>query len=267
MSVEKDFSLNILPTECSHTANENSAYTVRLPLSLLQENSDDFTNSLLDTAHVAFGHNAPQSRQVFLTCPEGSSAQLAELKRRLEVSGCQVKIEEKADDSFIEATVIKKIQTTCVDRRLDDLAGGEDGAQVTHPAGLLFLHPEMAKLLRQNGFGHHPRYLTEVLEQVKANNQKITEITTHVGVNGGGGCGGIGVLNQLGANINEQATIVNLLLETRDAISKQIEDVIDSDCEVNVNMVGPEETDEGTVDLNNCSGEVAEFLKDKSVKV
>jgi len=209
-----NFHLDVAPTELMRSFDEKNSYTVRLPLNQLLNHSEDFLHSLIDTANVAFSNNDKAHKQIYITVPPKTEHHLANLIFLLEQSGYQVKTLSGEPDDFVTFNMIKQIEWTCVDRRLDDKGCDSDSetGQITHPGAIAFLHPRIIEAIS----AHHGKHLNYIATQIKEHNWKIQDIVLHAGIDGASGCGGIGVANKSGAEIRTIADHLKIVQEVRD---------------------------------------------------
>jgi hypothetical protein len=209
-----NFHLDVAPTEMMRSFDEKNSFTVRLPLNQLLKHSEEFLHSLIDTANVAFSCNDKSHKQIYITVPPKTEHHLTNLIILLEQSGFQVKILSGKPDDFVTFNMIKHIEWTCVDRRLDDKgcdAASEIG-QITHPGAIAFLHPKIVKAIS----AHHGKHLNYIAMQIKEHRWKIQDIVLHAGIDGASGCGGIGIANKGGAEIRTIADHLKIVQEIRD---------------------------------------------------
>ncbi len=235
--------LAIEPVESRVAQNEDDFYTFRIPLGLLQKYDSDLLQTVLDTANVAFSHNAPGNKLVTITCPEGGSADLHWLILELKKAGLQVEVREQADTKFVDFTTIKNCDLGCVDRRLDDT--GYDPiaktAQITHAGGALVLHPK----LKDEMPAHHVKALTRSIEFAAEAGAPVNKLDYHFGAQGdgpldakaGGGCGMYKVLTEGSPTIREALQkpddIIEMLRMIRNAFGK----VLATDCHLTGSVV------------------------------
>lgn len=258
--MHKNYHLDVAPTEFSPSFDEKQSYTVRLPFDTLLKSSPDFLNSLLDTANVAFGHNEPGKKDIYVSVPIGYAGELKHLEDFFTQQGMKVTFNESEAGDFAKISVIKNLEWTCVDRRLDDKGANDTGetadgqlGQITHPASILFLHKEVAKNLPP----HHRKYLREIIRQVNENRWKIKELVLHAGIDGAAGCGGVGVARRAGAKIETIEDHVRMVREIRDSYK----DAMDQECRITAQLVDPD-NNVTTLDTDDA-GECKELFKTK----
>ncbi len=253
-----NYHLNVGPTELKRPFDEEKSYTVRLPLNTLMKSSEDFLDSLLDTANVAFSHNDPGKKEMYINVPKNLAGDLRPLKNFFVNRGMSVRIVEGEESEFVQFNLIDRIEWTCVDRRLDDLGAGKKKiyaetleGQITHPGSIVFLHPLIAETVPP----HHWRYLRDIVRQISENRWKIGELVLHAGIDGAAGCGGVGVAKRGGANIDTIEDHVSLIRDIRDSYHG----IMDPFCNITAQLVDPENR---VITVNtDDAGELRELLR------
>lgn len=204
-------------------------------------------DSLLDTANVAFSHNEPGKKEMYITIPKNLAGDLRPLKDFFVNKGMSVRIVDGEEREFVHFDLIDRLEWTCVDRRLDDKGAGnnengtentgdvrpatQDG-QITHPGSIVFLHPKIAEAVPP----HHWRYLRDIVRQISENRWKIGELVLHAGIDGAPGCGGVGVAKRGGADIHSIDDHVRLIRDIRDSYHG----IMDPKCNITAQLVDPE---------------------------
>ncbi len=228
-----NYKLVVEPTESRVIRNENDFYTFRIPLGLLQERDPNLLQTVVDTAHVAFGHNTPDSKTVIITCPEGASATLQWLLD--ELSAFDVKVREQSETKFVSFSVLESCELSCVDRRLDDRGADPVSkvAQLTHAGGALVLHPK----LKGEMPAHHIAGLRRNIEAVARLGAPVGRLDYHFGAEGGGGCGMYKALSKATPAVAEilrgPEDVVEMLRSVRDDLGR----VLATDCKITGSVV------------------------------
>jgi len=229
------YDLCVIPMEDRRSLSENTHYTLRTPMRVLKNPSDNFFRTVKSTAQVAF-HN--KRGAVIFHSPLANIPQLIRASSTL-TDIAQTQFQDIKDKELVPTETIKTVSWDCVDRRMDDKGASptEGTAQITHPGGLLMLDPELS--------GSVPEYIIqyledEVLKVLADKSIKISEISAHFGAGEVPGCGGVNLLKNSSARAKNSLSTPADIRDALDRVRSRLSIVMAPDCRLMGDVIFPD---------------------------